>query len=232
MSTDLQVQNPEGLIQQAIASGASIDVLERLMALRERYMAEVKKESFFKALAEFQKLVPEIKKDKNIKYETKSGPSVDYWYAPLASVIRQIKEPLAKVGMAYQWKQEEKDGVLTVHCELVHQGHTERSTLSGPLDTSGSKNAIQAKGSTVEYLRRYTLTSALGLSTMDDPDGRIPKATVEEIEIKATSAETKAELKALWDSLAKDQQASPHLKKVFKDHETVLKKLAAEVKHG
>ena len=42
-------------------------------------------------------------------------------------------------------------------------------------DTSGSKNAIQAMGSTVQYLRRYTLESVLGIATSSiDVDGQQP----------------------------------------------------------
>jgi hypothetical protein len=40
---------------------------------------------------------------------------------------------------------------------------------SGP-DTSGSKNPIQALGSAVSYLQRYTLLSLAGLATEDQDD--------------------------------------------------------------
>lgn len=40
------------------------------------------------------------------------------------------------------------------------------------MDPSGSKNAIQAIGSAVSYLRRYTLLGVLGMATSDgDSDG-------------------------------------------------------------
>jgi hypothetical protein len=43
-------------------------------------------------------------------------------------------------------------------------------------DTSGSKNAIQAIGSTVQYLMRYTFIGAFGITTADaDMDGRLPQ---------------------------------------------------------
>jgi hypothetical protein len=50
-------------------------------------------------------------------------------------------------------------------------GHSEETSLASPVDTSGSKNAVQQIGSTVEYLRRYTLLAALGLATSKDDDG-------------------------------------------------------------
>ena len=46
-------------------------------------------------------------------------------------------------------------------------------TMAAGPDGSGGKNAIQAIGSTVSYLERYTLLAATGLATEDqDDDGR------------------------------------------------------------
>ena len=43
-----------------------------------------------------------------------------------------------------------------------------------PLDTSGSKNGVQAVGSTVSYGKRYAICALLNISTGDDTDGNIP----------------------------------------------------------
>ena len=60
---------------------------------------------------------------------------------------------------------------MSVTCTLTHeQGHSESVTLSAPFDTSGSKNAIQAIGSTITYLERYTLLAITGLSASDMED--------------------------------------------------------------
>jgi len=51
-----------------------------------------------------------------------------------------------------------------------------------PFDKSGGKNDIQAIASSVTYLRRYTLTGALGISTCeDDNDGGRPSFTTEDL---------------------------------------------------
>jgi ERF superfamily len=61
-----------------------------------------------------------------------------------------------------------------VTCILTHQmGHSEETTLAGAPDNSGSKNSIQAIGSTVTYLERYTLLAATGLAAANgDNDGQ------------------------------------------------------------
>jgi hypothetical protein len=50
-------------------------------------------------------------------------------------------------------------------------GHSEENTLMAGKDDSGNKNGIQAIGSTVTYLQRYTLKAALGLAAGADDDG-------------------------------------------------------------
>src|SRR5690606_13579685 len=59
--------------------------------------------------------------------------------------------------------------------------HSEENSLAGPADNSGSKNAIQAIGSTLTYLQRYTLIQALGLAAADDDDGRSHGKTDEQL---------------------------------------------------
>jgi hypothetical protein len=61
--------------------------------------------------------------------------------------------------------------MIVVTCILSKGGYREENSLPGPADTSGSKNPIQAIGSTVTYLERITLKAALGLSATDDDDG-------------------------------------------------------------
>ena len=57
-------------------------------------------------------------------------------------------------------------------CLIFHkEGHNEETTLSGPPDKTGNKNDIQAIGSTLTYLQRYSLMQALGLAASNDDDG-------------------------------------------------------------
>jgi hypothetical protein len=49
-------------------------------------------------------------------------------------------------------------------------------------DTSGKKNAIQACASAIEYMKRYTLIGAFGLTTADtDIDGRMPELDIDKL---------------------------------------------------
>lgn len=159
--------NPMSLMQVAVESNADIDKLEKLMALQERWEAGNAKKSFYSALAEFQRSCPDIKK-------LKKGHN--YMYAPLGDIVAQIKGLLADCGLSVRFEQDHSNGI-TVTCVVSHkEGHSERTTMTGGADTSGSKNSIQAVGSTVTYLQRYTMTGALGITTADaDIDARLPQ---------------------------------------------------------
>src|SRR5690606_8392781 len=93
-------------------------------------------------------------------------------YANFAAYAAVVDPVLGKWGLSYRFRTEQTDRI-TVTCVLTHKdGHAEENSLSGPPDGSGSKNAIQAIGSTLTYLQRYTLVQALGLSAADDDDGQ------------------------------------------------------------
>lgn len=64
---------------------------------------------------------------------------------------------------------------VTVTGVLSHeQGHSEETTMTLPLDTSGSKNNVQAVGSSTSYGKRYTAGLLLNLRTKgEDDDGKL-----------------------------------------------------------
>ena len=75
-------------------------------------------------------------------------------------------------GLSYRFRTTQNDRI-SVTCILSHKaGHAEETTLSGPADSSGNKNAIQAIGSTLTYLQRYSLVQMLGLAAGNDDDGK------------------------------------------------------------
>lgn len=156
----------QALIEMAITQGADIDKLERLMQLQERYDAKNAKSGFLSALSMFQANCPAI-------VAKKQGHN--YKYAPLGDIVAQIKDLLFKCGLSYRFEQSQEGDYITVCCITSHiDGHSEKLAMTGKADTQGSKSSIQAIGSTVTYLRRYSLLGALGIVTADeDSDGRV-----------------------------------------------------------
>lgn len=163
---------PSQLLELAINKDLDTDKLRELMIMQREWQADKARKAFFEALMEFQSEAPEIRKSKTVSFgDTK------YNYAPLSDIVRQIKEVCKNYGLSYRWEIQDNKEEIKVTCLVTHKdGHTEQTTMMGNPDTSGKKNQIQSRGSAIEYLKRYTLIGALGLSTADsDIDGIMPE---------------------------------------------------------
>ena len=155
---------PATLLQIAVEQGADIDKLTKLMDLQERYEANQARKEYISAMSIFRAECPTIEKTREA-HNSK--------YAGLAETINQIKPLLASNGLSHAWKTKQDNGAISVTCCVTHdQGHQECTTLTASADNSGKKNDIQALGSTLSYLERYTLYAVLGLASGDmDNDG-------------------------------------------------------------
>lgn len=165
------------LMELAISSDADVSKLEKLMDLQERYEANEAKKAYVSAMAEFQRKRPIIKKNKT---------GHNYKYASLSQIESQIKSVLTECGLSYRFEQSHHGNEIQVACIVTHVlGHSERTMMSAEADTSGSKNAVQAIGSTNAYLQRYTLIGALGITTADEDDDAMKASVVNVENLKA-----------------------------------------------
>lgn len=169
LSTEAQAiplvqMTPVQMAYQLISSGADFASVKEMMALSKELAADQARRAFDEAVSSAKAEIPTIVK--NAKGHNNKA------YANFAAYAEALKDVLARHGLSYRFRTEQTDRI-TVTCVLSHKGgHFEENSLSGPADTSGSKNAIQAIGSTLTYLQRYTLIQALGLAASDDDDGR------------------------------------------------------------
>ena len=146
--------------------------LVQLFELRERWEANEARKAYHKAMSAFKANPPKIGKDKHVKFQTQKG-LMEYDHATLASVTTAINAALSEHGLTASWETKQADKLITVTCKITHEfGHSEQTSLSSAPDESGGKNSIQAIGSAVTYLQRYTLLALTGLATHDqDTDG-------------------------------------------------------------
>jgi len=168
----MQGNSPADMIRMAVAGKADLNSLEKLLELQERFEANQARKAYHQAMAEFKANAPKIGKDKKVGYSTSKG-NVGYSHASLSNVTDKISAELSKHGLSASWTTKQ-NGQIMVTCKITHiLGHSEETTISAPADASGSKNAIQAIGSTITYLERYTLLALAGLATHDmDDDGK------------------------------------------------------------
>jgi len=165
-----QQNSPAAIMLQALAQGSSIEQLEKMMDLQERWEKREAEKACNAAFSGFKSEAVTIIKGRKVT----AGPLAGKSYAELHDVVDAVTPALSRHGLSASWKitKDEKDW-LEVTCTLKHVGgHSESVSMGGPPDAGGAKNAIQARASTVSYLQRYTLKAITGLSeTDDDNDG-------------------------------------------------------------
>ena len=164
MKTELEVKqnSPAEMIQAAVASGADLEKLEKLLTLQERWDANEAKKAYYHAMAQFKANPPQIFKDKTVSFS-----QTRYKHASLGNLVEKITARLSECGLSHSWRVKQ-NGVIEVTCRITHEkGYSEETSISSNADKSGAKNDIQAIASAITYLQRYTLLAMTGLAVED-----------------------------------------------------------------
>lgn len=165
--------------------------------------------NLLKALAEFQQSVPVIHK---------GTQGYGYSYANLATIF-EIINPILKANKLGFTQLVGDNNIKTIifHYESGEQLET-ITTIPQGTNLKGM-NDFQTLGSAITYIRRYALSSALGLITDKDTDASgeqskpTPKVETPTIDIEGAKAKlivvkTLAELKQVYTSLNKLEQSN------------------------
>jgi hypothetical protein len=173
MTESVGAITPMVMLDRAVASGASIETLEKLMGLQERWEKNQARKAFDDAMAAAKAEIPVIFKSRTVDFTSAKGRT-HYRYEDLAEIARTVNPVLGKFGLSYRFRTSSASNEpVSVTCIVSHRlGYFEENTLVGPRDDSGNKNSLQQVGSTLTYLQRMTLKAALGLAASDDDDAR------------------------------------------------------------
>ena len=180
---------------ERLARAPEVDVakLEKLLEMQERIMAHSARAAFTAALAEMQPRLPVVEKRGKITIKDKTNAERVIQSTPYAlwdDISEAIKPILHEHGFSLSFRTGVAgDGKQTVTGVLAHrEGHQEETTITLMHDSSGSKNAVQAVGSSISYGKRYTAGALLNLTFRgEDDDGRradlsaVTDAQVEEL---------------------------------------------------
>jgi hypothetical protein len=172
---------PQGQVIQAGASlmdvisraaadpNTDVDKLERLLGMYERITAQQAKAAFTTALAELQPRLPVIDQKGEIKHG--ENKPVQSRYAKYEDINDAIRPLLHEAGFALAFRIHRTDAMVSVTGVLSHrEGHSEETTIDLPADGSGSKNAVQAVGSSITYGKRYAAIALLNITSRAPQD--------------------------------------------------------------
>lgn len=165
--------SPMALIETALRLGASIEQTRELIAMQRDVEQYDARKQFFRAMADFQRECPPIRKTKTAAIDSaRTGTNYAYTWAPLDEIDRTVRPILSKFGLSYTWDQEQTGDSCAVTCVVRHDaGHSEATTVKLKVGGSPGMSEQQKVASTMKNGKRFSVESALGLSTTDDvPD--------------------------------------------------------------
>jgi hypothetical protein len=175
----LAVQEPmdkwERLLQLAVERNAGAEQFAMLVDAITKARREDARLQFETSLNRFKEHLPEVFKTKKVSFPTKDGGETSYWHAEADKASEIIGAALLKEGIIHTWRPSEgANGRCIMTCVFRAHGHVEdMATIGGPPESSGTKNNLQAIGSTLSYLQRYSLFAASGIVPKGaDNDGR------------------------------------------------------------
>lgn len=229
------MKSPEQMVEWAIEKGANAEQIGKLWDVFMQWHAHQAKMAYIEAMATFKANPPDIRRTKLVTIATKGGDQIQYRHAELQIASELVGQALKGVGIRHSWKcGEGENGRIKVTCVLTHDlGHSEEiSTLYGPPDASGSKNSVQAIGSTTTYLQRYTLLAGTGLvpEGLDDDgktEGMDENAILDycvQIQDASSLEEAKAAFGPAWTRSKdmNDKQAMDRIRKAYEEKKKAL----------
>jgi len=164
---------------------------------------------------------------KEIKHAIEDSENSHYKqsYATINSVIEAIKKPLNNAGIVFmQTPSLSNDGKLHLTTRLLHSsGEWIQDTAVCPLQ----KNDPQGLGSAITYLRRYSLSSIIGLYSADD-DGEATRMDAEDYIIKINSSKNLEELQKNFAlAISEGSKSKSFVNEIVKAKDS-MKKLLSE----
>jgi hypothetical protein len=200
----------------AAMRGGGIDTqsLRELLELQREWQRDNARSSYTRAMVELKNNLPAVlDRDRKVSYG-----KTNFRFTTLSHAMEAVTPHLNDYGFSLTWIPTNSEGMIRVTCRLTHvDGHYEETTMSAPPDNSGSKNPIQAIGSTQSYLQRYTALALLGIATKDIPDADDPPEAAEDIVDAERNLNAISHLRKRGISA---REAEEHLKKSVKEWTT------------
>jgi len=118
------------------------------------------------ALAQAQGAFPIIPRNRHVEVQTQGRGSYGYDYATLDAILNAVTPVLAQHGLTLFWDTRQRGDLIKIQC-LLFKGE---QWISTALTAQTDATQPQRLGSTITYLRRYTVQNLLGIASEEDND--------------------------------------------------------------
>lgn len=131
------------------------DKLQVIAQMRREVLADQAREAFQIAFADFSAELPQVERDGTVELVKDNRVLGRYKFTTIEEMDRIIRPLLAKHGLAISFaSRDDKDAVVIIGT-LAGHGWERSSTYSLPPDAGPGRNALQARGSSRRYAKRY-----------------------------------------------------------------------------
>lgn len=191
--------NPMAILASAVANGAPIDTIERLVALKEHMMNYDAELAFNEAMRSAQEEMGPVRRDAE-------NPQTRSKYASYAALDGAIRPIYTKHGfsVSYNTADSPKPEHVRVIAYCACKGYTRTYQCDMPADGKGAKGGdvmtkTHASGSAIAYGKRYLLKMIFNIAEGEgDTDGNGAEANISEHLEWIANAKDMDELKRLY----------------------------------
>ena len=220
------------LMQMLTNPDIPADKMEVVMKMRREVLTDQAREAFMEHFAAFSAELPQVERDGTVAL-IKDGREVGrYAFTTIENMDTVLRPLLAKHGFAISFSSADNKEGVTVTGTLSGWGWERSSTYTLPPDAGPGRNAVQARGSSRRYAKRYVtddLCNVVRKGKDDDAKGAL-EALIDAAQItmlntllKRTQTDEAAFLKMMVtgaESLADIRQRDlPRLEMALRDKE-------------
>jgi ERF superfamily len=182
------------LMQMLTNPDIPADKMEVVMKMRREVLTDQAREAFMEHFAAFSAELPQVERDGTVAL-VKDGREVGrYAFTTIENMDTVLRPLLAKHGFAISFSSADNKEGVTVTGTLSGWGWERSSTYTLPPDAGPGRNAVQARGSSRRYAKRYVtddLCNVVRKGKDDDAKGAL-EALIDATQIKELTALIKA----------------------------------------
>ena len=202
----------DSLLQMAISKDLDISKLEKLIELKNKEEERQCKKDFDFHFSEMQKAYKPATKSGEVYNQ--AGDKLLYKFSSLEDILKVYAPIIAEHGFSFRWKEEMNgDNKKVITCIVSGYGHEESSSVEIPIAAGNNfTNAIQQRGVSTSYGKRYSFINAFGViiegedndAALTFSDGVQYADEVMAIENCENAEQLKAVWKEIWNKLEQD----------------------------
>ena len=145
------------LMQMLTNPDIPADKMEVVMKMRREVLGDQAREAFMEHYAAFSAELPQVERDGTVTLEKDGRTMGRYNFTTIENMDTILRPLLAKHGFAISFASVDNKDSVTITGTLSGWGWERSSTYSFPPDTGPGRNALQARGSSRRYAKRYVV---------------------------------------------------------------------------